>query len=352
MKEHNVTIGMDISDKKNQVCMLNQYGEVIETCQVPNTVKGIEKYFGKYPDAQVIIEAGTHSPWISRTLITIGCKVLVGNPRKLRFIWQSDKKDDIRDAEMLARVGRFDPNLLYPVQHRGEQAQADLALIKARDILVQTRSGLINHVRGAVKSVGARIVKCSAASFHKRAMENLPAVLQPALLSIVSQIEELTRNIRNFERAIDAISKERYPETGCLQRVGGVGPITSLAFILTLEEPTRFNKSREVGPFLGLTPRRDQSGEQDKQLRITKAGNTYLRKLLVGSAHYILGAFGKECDLRSYGLNIARQGGKNAKRRAVVAVARKLAVLLHRLWITGEVYDPFHNQRGRMKQAA
>jgi transposase len=113
-----------------------------------------------------------------------------------------------------------------------------------------------------------------------------------------------------------------------------------VAFLLTIEDPARFAKSREVGPYVGLVPKQDESGESSPQLGITKTGDVMLRRLLVGSAHYILGPFGEDCDLRRQGMKLAARGGKNAKRRAIVAVARKLAVLLHRLWVTGEVYQP------------
>lgn len=342
-----LTIGMDLGDKNNRVCAINYDGEVTQSYEIPNTMNAIKRRLGKYPSSVVAIEASTHSPWISRLLLSMGHKVFVGNPRKLRFIWNSDNKHDGRDAEMLARIGRFDPSLLYPVQHRGEQAQSDLALVKARDLLSQARAKLINHVRSAVKTTGARIPKCSSPSFHKKAEEHLPDILKEALLPLIEQIKEMTRRIGHYERQIEELIEERYPEAKCLRQVRGVGPVTSLAYVLTLEEPTLFAKSRDVAPFLGLTPRRDQSGETDKQLKITKAGNCYLRRLLVGCAQYILGPFGEECDLRSFGLRIAQRGGKIAKRRAVVAVARKLAVLLHRLWITGEVYHRFYQQQAQ-----
>jgi transposase len=278
---------------------------------------------------------------------------LVGNPRKLRVIWDSNDKTDIRDAEMLARIARFDPDLLYPVTHRGKQAQIDLELLQGRDILVKNRSSIINHVRGSVKSLGGRLPSCSAESFHRQAGEHLPEELHDILKPILLIIEQITLQIKEFDQQVERISSERYPETVLLRTIKGVGPLTALAYILTLEDPTRFDKSRQVGSFLGLTPRRDQSGDLDKQLRITKAGNPYLRRLLVSAAQYILGPFGEDCNLKRFGLRLAARGGKNAKRRAVVAVARKLAVLLHRLWKNGEVYDPFYKPQPRpMAKAA
>jgi transposase len=344
---------MDTSDKKQQICVLNEEAQITESCQIDNTADALTLFFKHYKGATVALEAGTHSPWISRLLSTLGLNVLVGNPRKLRAIWDSDEKDDIRDAEMLARIARFDPSLLYPIQHRNEQAQADLALVKAREKLVQSRSKLISHIRGAVKPLGSRVPACDAKTFSKHAPEHIPEILKPALQPIIEHIDDLTQKIKEYDRQIEKLSQEQYPETNCLRQITGVGPLTALAFILTLEDADRYTKSRDVGSFLGLTPKRDQSGEVDKQLRITKAGNTYLRKLLVGCSQYILGPFGTDCNLRRFGLRKMGKGGKNAKRRAVVAVARKLAVLLHRLWRSGEVYEPFYNKRGKsLREAA
>ena len=348
-----ITIGMDLGDRKHVVFVLNDTGKVIKNCEVDNTKESLITFFSHYPGATVAIEAGTHSAWISRLLSGLGCKVLVGNPRKLRAIWGSDDKSDAHDAEMLGRIARFDPDLLYPINHRGEQAQIDLKLLQSRDILVRNRSTLINHVRGSVKAFGERLPGCSSESFHKQAGEHLPEELSAPLQPLLKIIEHLTQQIREFDKWVDQICKTQYQETELLRAVKGVGPLTSLAFILVLEDPTRFTKSRQVGKFLGLTPRRDQSGEIDKQLRITKAGHPFLRRLLVSASQYILGPFGEDCNLRRFGLRLCEKGGKNAKRRAVVAVARKLAVLLHRIWQHGEIYQPLYKPlKGQLPKAA
>lgn len=349
---HNVTIGMDLGDKNNAICILDSLGKVIDQTTVANTNDDLKEFFSKFKEATVALEAGTHSPWISRLLVAMGCNVLVGNPRKLRVIWDSNNKDDTRDAEMLARIARFDPDLLYPITHRGKAAQIDLELLQARDILVKNRSSLVNHVRSSVKSLGYRLPSCSTESFHRQIVDDLPEEIHETLEPVVQIIGQISTQIKEFDKQIEQICAEQYPETELLRGIKGVGPLTSLAFILTLEDPTRFDKSRQVGCFLGLTPRRDQSGETDKQLRITKAGNPYLRRLLVGSAQYILGPFGEDCNLRKFGLRLAARGGKNAKRRAVVAVARKLAVLMHRLWQHGLIYDPFYNPQQGLAKAA
>ena len=350
--EKRITVGMDMGDRNHSVCVLDVEGQVLERATVTNTALAIRKYFGKLEPCRVALEAGTHSGWVSRILEELGHEVLVGNPRKLRVIWDSDEKHDARDAEMLARIARFDPQLLHPIHHRGQAAHADLAVIKARDMLVKSRSMLIGHARGAVKTVGQRLSACSAEAFPLRLLQEMPAELRPALEPVMKSIEELTVRIRHYDQLLKKLSTERYPETEGLHAISGVGPVTALAYVLTIEDSSRFDKSRTVGPFLGLVPKRDQSGQTDKQLAITKAGDAYLRRLLVGCAQYILGPFGPDCDLKRFGLKLASRGGKNAKRRAVVAVARKLAVMMHHLWKTGATYDPLYRQNRKQTKAA
>ncbi|MCH7917138.1 MAG: IS110 family transposase [Planctomycetes bacterium] len=340
-----VTIGIDLGDKNHEVCVLDNAGEVIDRFMVGNTKSQLQKVFAKYAGALVAMETGTHSPWVSRVLVALGCRVLVGNARKLRAIWASSQKSDTKDAEMLARIARLDPKLLYPIRHRSQKAQVDLEQIKARDLLVRLRTDLINHVRGVVKSLGERLSKCAAPAFHKKVQKELPDDLRTALIPLLEQIGSLTGQIRAYDKQLEDVAETAYPETVCLRQIQGVGLITALAYILTLESPDRFDKSRAVGPHLGLTPRKDQSGSSDKQLRISKEGDVYLRRLLVSCAQYILGPFGQDSDLRRYGERLIARGGRAAKRKAVVAVARKLGILLHHLWSTGEVYQPLHNAK-------
>jgi transposase len=248
----------------------------------------------------------------------------------------------------------MDPKLLYPLKHRGEGSQAHMAIIRSRQALVDCRTQLVNHVRGAVKSFGARLPKCPARSFHKRAVAHIPEALWPALEPILEQIGSLTERIRDYDRQLEMVSEEYYPrETRLVRKVEGVGPLTALTFVLTLEDPHRFEKSRSVGAYLGLVPATARSGESDPHKRISKEGDELLRRLLVGSAHYILGPFGSDSDLGRHGLKIARgTAAKNARKRAVVAVARKLSVLLHHLWISGELYEPLYNVRRQPKDRA
>lgn len=338
-------IGLDLGDKQNVAVVFDEDGTENKAVKISNTKVAMSKFFSKYDEAVVVMEAGTHSSWISRLLGGMEHDVWVGNPRRLRAIWDATDKSDERDARVLGLMYRLEPRLLHRIYHRGETAQCDLAMIKSRQMLVDTRKKLTNHVRCVVKGMGERISSCSADSFHKRAMSEMPASLADALVPVVDQIAHLTETIKELDKQIERLAEARYPETIHLKQVGGVGTLTALAYVLTLEDAGRFKKSRDVGPYLGLTPRRDQSGETDKQLPITKKGNTYMRSLLVNCAHYIMGPFGKDCDLRRHGMRIAASGGKNAKRRAVVAVARKLAVMLHRLWADQSVYEPLRRQQ-------
>jgi transposase len=347
----NLTVGLDLGDKFSAVYIVDAEGECVETGRVRTTPAALEQRFGGLSRTRVVVEAGTHSPWVSRVLAGLGHETIVANPRKLRAIYANEDKADAVDAEYLARVGRADPKLLRGIQHRGAQAQADLAVVRARHALVRTRSLLINHARGVVKAMGGRLPKCSSEAFARKAGGHVPPALTPALAPVFQHLGQLTPEIRTYDRQIEALCAERYPETAVLRQVGGVGPVTALAYVLVVEDPTRFRRSRSVGAYLGLRPRRSQTGERDPQLRITKAGHPLLRWLLVQAAHYILGPRGVDCDLRRHGERIAARGGKNAKKRAVVAVARKLAVLLHHLWVTGEVYEPLHKEPG-VRQAS
>ena len=338
-KDSRLFVGMDVGDRRVEVHILDEQGAVVEESRLATTGPALRRKFARMEPCRVALEVGSHSHWISRTLRELGHEVVVADPRRLRLIYANPRKNDRVDAQYLARLARLDPQLLFPVHHRNAQAQADLAVLRSRDGLVRARTQLVNHARGMVKSFGARLPSCSAESFSSRAGPDLPAALVPALQPVLENIAALTAQIRGYDRQLRQMAAERYPETTGLRRIPGVGPLTSLAFVLTLEDPRRFRKSREVGAYLGLVPRQRQSSQRDPQLRISKTGDAYLRRLLVGCAHYLLGPFGPACDLRGWGLRHSEGGGPNARKRAIVAVARKLAVLLHHLWLTGESYQ-------------
>jgi transposase len=351
-RESDVTIGLDLGDKWSEGAVLDARGEVVERVRVRSTPKGFDQAFASYEGVRLVLEVGTHSPWASRRFTARGFEVIVANPRRVRLIAQGDSKTDEFDAELLARLGRVDPNLLSPIVHRGEAAQRDLSLIRSRDGLVRARTQLINQVRGFAKSLGIRLPGSSSEAFPRRVTAAAGREVFPGCSVLLEMVERLTQEIRRMDREIERLCRERYPETERLRQVKGVGPITALCFVLTLEDPDRFETSRAVGAYLGLRPKIRNSGAHEPQLRITKGGDVLLRRLLVSGAQYILGPFGPDTDLRRFGLALAERGGKAAKKRAVVAVARKLAVLLHCLWVTGETYQPVGYAEAKRQAAA
>jgi transposase len=341
----NLTLGIDVGDRLSVVCGVDREGAVTMRRTVATTRPALTRLLTEVGPARVVCEAGSHSPWLSRVAAGLAHEVIVANPTELYGKQRRRKKNDRIDAEELARRGRADPTLLCPITHRSEAVQADLAVLQARDTAVQVRSKLINHVRGSVKPFGARLPKGSAESFARTAAAGIPAAVRPALLPLLEQIADLTRLIRRYDEQVETLATATYPQAALLRQVTGVGALTAVAYVLVLETPERFPRPRAVGNYLGLCPRLDDSGESQPQLPISKAGDAFLRRLLVGCAHYILGPFGPDTDLRRWGLALAARGGTNAKKRAVVAVARKLSVLLLRLWTTGEVYDPLRQAR-------
>lgn len=313
------------------------------------------RVFAALPKCRIAIEVGTHSLWVSRLLKSFGHEGIVANSRQIKLITESSRKDDRLDAQTLVRLARVDPALLRPIQHRSEEVQKHLMKVRVRAKLMEMRGSAVNTVRGLSKSVGERVRKCDPDQLCLAKLEGLPPELEATLRPLVEEIESLTARIHSYDEGLEQIARKQYPETALLQQVSGVGVLIALAFVLTIEDRQRFTKSRDVGCYLGLRPKRSSSGQSEPQLRITKEGDSYLRKLLVQGAHYILSRRGPDTDLKRWGEKLAARGGKNAKKRAVVAVARKLAALLHRLWVTGEVYEPLRNmpaqgRRGGLSQ--
>jgi transposase len=348
-----LTVGVDLGDQWSNYCVLGLSGETLSEGQLATRREEVTEFFQGMAISRVVVEVGTHSAWVREVIAGLGHEVLVANPRMMEGSKRRRRKNDRIDARKLARLGRVDPKSLYPIQHRSSQVRADLLVLRARDALVASRTELINTVRALVKTMGARLSSCSSEAFWKKAEAEIPSELQETLQPLLRLIATLNEEIKSYDQKIEQLASEKYKHTKLLRQVTGVGPITALAYVLTLETPLRFARSRDVGPYLGLVPKQEDSGNSQPQLGISKAGDQMLRKLLVGSAHYILGPFGPDTDLRRFGMRLCERGGKNAKKRAVVAVARKLAVLLHRLWASGEVYEPLgHVSAARTTQAA
>jgi transposase len=352
LQDGQLTIGLDLGDRSSFYYVLDRAGEVIQEERVATNPEAMKNTFEKMPASRIALETGTHSPWVSRLLTELGHEAIVAHSRNVRLIGERRRKDDRLDAQALARLARIDPKLLSPIQHRSAQAQADLAVLRARYALVRARTALVYSARGLTKSFGERIRGRNPKGFSSATSEALSPQLQVALAPLLSALEMITARIREYNAQIEQLAEESYPEVTLLKQVKGVGTLIGLTYILTLEDPRRFRKSRDAGCYVGLQPGRRNSGQSEPQLHITKEGDSYLRMVLVQGAQHILGPFGEDSDLRRWGLKLAERGGKRGKRRAIIAVARKLAVLLHHLWISCEAYEPLHNARKRRKVAA
>ena len=346
------TLGLDVGDQWCHYCLLDRDGGVVAEARIATRSRDLARFFALLPPARVALEVGPRSPWISRLIAAAGHEVYVANARQVELIAKNGRKSDRTDAEFLARLARVDVRLLAPIDHVGPEAQAHRALLRSRDLLVRNRAQLVTHVRGTVKAMGEALPKgITTDGFAQRVEPLLPDLLRLALGPVLEQIALLTRTIRQMDRDVVRLCREVYPQTGLLTQVQGVGSLTALTFVLVVDDPSRFRKSRRVGAYLGLVPGRSQSGDHDPPRRITRQGDELLRRLLVQCAHYVLGPFGSDSDLRRFGLAIAERGGTAARRRAVIAVARKLAVLLHRLLVTAEVYEPLKKDLARIVAA-
>src|SRR5918912_3673865 len=283
-----MTAGVDLGDRYSHLCLIDTLsGEIMEEGRLRTSPEAFRRRFSSEQPLRIAIEAGTHSPWVSRLLEECGHEVLVANARKVRLIYGQARKNDRLDAQNLARLARLDPKLLAPLKHRGETSQAHLAIVRSREALIEARAKLINHARGTVKSFGSRLPKCSSPTFHKKVGAHVPEPLKPALEPLLETIASMTKRIQEYDRELEVLAEEHHPEAKLLKRIHGIGTLTALTFVLTLEDSSRFGRGRTVGAYLGLVPGKDQSGERDPQKRISKQGNGLLRKLLVGSAHRI-----------------------------------------------------------------
>jgi transposase len=343
-----LTVGLDLGDRSSRYCIMNEAAEKVREDKLPTTQVGLEATFGKMAPCRIALEVGTHSPWVSRQLEAMGHEVIVANAHRVKLITQSLKKNDRIDAEQLARLARVDPKLLSPIHHRGPEVQADLAVVRARMGLVDARTELINTARGLAKPMGQRLKRCDADNVVESLADGLSEAAQGVIRPLLKSVEALSEQIHEYDRKIAAMEK-RYGETSLLKQVYGVGTLTAVTFVLTIEDQKRFEHSRDVGPYVGLTRKQRNSGGSEPELGITKAGDRLLRRLLVQAGHCVLRAGSPDCDLKAWGMTKVeaggKKGGKRRKKKAVVAVARKLAVLLHHLWVTGEVYDPHYNRK-------
>jgi transposase len=335
-------VGLDLGDSSSSYCVLDALGKRLEEAAVPTTRPELERVFAGQPRSRIVMEATRCSHWVRQTLQSFGHEVIVANPRQLDLITKSLRKTDRNDARMLARIGRSELELVSAVHERSDVSMRARTLMHARTHLVRTRTRLINLVRSSFKVFGYQVPTCSPDAFHVRARSAMPAELEPALLPLLGMLEKLKQTVQHYNREIARIS-DQFPQTKIFEQIYGVGPLLALAFVTSLEDPARFPDSRSVGAFLGLTPGSRQSGASNPHLGITKQGDGELRTLLATAGMHIMRRSAPDCDLKRYGKRIASGGTPRDRGRARIAVARKLAVLMHRLWLTGEVYQPLRS---------
>ena len=335
-----VHVGLDLADRRASFCAVDRPSGELRRGSVKMEREALRELFGEAPASRVVMEAGTHTPWVAGELRALGheavvvdARILAGNRRR--------RKNDRKDAERLMEVALdMEYRALPTIWQRPLEWQEDLALVRMRDALGRSRSLLVSGLRGSVKPFGERLERHSTESLPGLAEEEPTPRTQALAGPLLAGIDELSGQVSAYDRKLVAYL-ERRPESARLLQVDGVGQVTAAVFMAVIGDPRRFRRSRDVAAYLGLAPHQQQSGEQDPQLGISKAGDGLARRMLVQCAHYILRKGGKDSSLRRWGLKLAGDGTNRArKKKAVVAVARKLAVLLHRLWRTGEAYEP------------
>ena len=333
--EYYTAIGIDVSDKTSKICVMAKIaGErrIVEETTVATTKEAFSEYLAtKDRKAAVTFETGAHCRWMAQLIRSMGFKVNVANPAKLRALTHSNSKNDRNDARELARYTLADVEMLHPVFLRPETHQQMIRLLEARLALVTTRTKLINEMRGFAKSMGFRIPKKDAAYFHLIDRTGWPRDLEAVCWPLMGVLKTIHMKIAAIEKQMRELADtpEFAADVESVRQVVGVGFLCSVAYVAVLGgNYARFAKARDVGPYLGLVPRQDQSGDIDKQLPITKAGSTLLRALLTEAAQVALRDGIRMTDLKLKGLRIAERGGKNARKRAVTATVRGLAVTM------------------------
>ena len=246
-------VGLDLGDRHSHYCMLSSTGEMMEEGRIQTTLAAMEKHFAGEPRMRIALEAGTHSPWVSRWLKSYGHEVIVANPRKIPTLTKSESKNDRNDARQLARMAAFDPELLHPIEHRSPGRQQDLNLIHTRSVLVRARTMLINSVRGVVKSAGERLAACSSESFPEKVPGAVPPSLKAACIPLLEQIGQMNQAIAAMDKQIEGLDK-KYPEIAVLRTAPGVGPVVAACYVLTLDNPQAWKPTVRRGPISASDP--------------------------------------------------------------------------------------------------
>ena len=329
------TIGADVSDRTTKICVMsNESGKprVVRETTIPTTPDGFRAFLeGQDKSAPLVFETGTHSRWIDKVGTGMGFKTFIANPCRLRMITESKTKNDKNDARTLARMALADVELLHPVRLRDDEHQKMVNLHEIRDQLVKERTAEILQIRTIAKSMGFRIPDCSSECFHNIAKDSLPKALSDIVWPLMKELKSKAVTIKTVEKQMQRLAKSETfkAQVERLMEIPNVGFITATCFVaVTGGDMDRFDRPRDIGPWLGVTPRQDQSGDIDRQCHITKAGSKMLRWKLAECAQRVLQKNSADTDLKVKGLRICARGGKIAKGKSITAVARGLAVLM------------------------
>lgn len=333
------TIGLDLGNTFNKAVGLDAGGNVVLREDLRNDAATMKAFFEAHRGATVAMETGTHCRWIAALAAECGCHPVVGNARKLRLISESSRKNDWADAQKLARLCRSDRSLLHPVELHDDRHHRLYQLLRQRDALVSMRTALVNQLRGFAKAGGTMLPRCDARSFLSL-RDSMPPEFLRDFKPLLKTLEDLAKRIAAAEAILAEFVRRHFRKTDeLLQTVPGVGPVASAAFIALVPDPGRFKSAREAGPYFGLVPKQDQSGDGDRPCRITHEGSSFMRKTLVNAANALLRKSARDTALKRFGERLGRRGqGKVVRRKAKVALARKLAVTMLAMARSGEDY--------------
>lgn len=341
VKRNHSALGIDLADRSAQFCVMTAEAGVAAEGKIELTPRKLGELWRAHGDVDVVVlEAGSPATWVTELLEGLGARVIVADPRKLKAVTESVRKSDVRDAQMLARLGLADEQLLSPTYVRPPEHRRAMTQLRVRDQVVRQRSSTIAEIRATVKLEGLRLRRCEAELVHEQEA-GLPEELAMVLAPLFATLRAQDAAVAAYDAQIAETSK-RFPAAALLDEIDGVGPITALAFVVVVGDPARFRHTRDIGAYLGLVPRRDQSGQSDPSRRITKAGCGFLRRLLVQCAQVLCRPVGKDSALRRRTAAMLERRGKAGKRQVVVAVARRLSVVMLSMLKSQQRWQPLH----------
>jgi transposase len=343
-------VGLDVSQKFTQACVIDSKGSLVWQGQCASTPQAIaETIKARAPEvARIGLESGALSTWHWHGLNGLGLPVVCLDARHAQAILSLQvNKTDKNDAQGLAQIVRM--GWYREVRVKSIESHRVRALIGVRAQLVGMRTRLVNQIRGTLKTFGIVLGKAGGRAFEQRVEElsREAGILGESLRALLAVLRNLSQQVVRLDQCARKFGKEN---AACqhLMTVPGVGPITAMAFVTAVDNPARFTKSRSVGAYLGLTPRRYQSGDMDITGRISRCGDRLVRSYLYEAANALLLRVKRWSSLKAWGVRLAKRVGMN---KAKVAVARKLAVLMHRMWMSGEEFN-WSNPASSLEAAA